>query len=338
MSARRQTALHEAGHAVADVVFGIPIEYVSIRSGHGFGGIEVPVPREFADIAGFDLVPLVMQPPALRADVERCIIATLAGGVAALHLGSEPAPAGYDDDEAERIATQALGALGPRISELVIDNETNDKQFESDQDHATDLAIALFGDVLGGAHYLAWLRVEAETLVVRYRAAILRVADMLERHAVLAGDQIAALVYPPKEVPVSILKRKAKAPPIAAYVARETGVTTLGGRDVVFTAGVTRLRPGHALLKAVPSMFEPSTDRAGPIVEPRTLPAYVEPLDRFGPRVLGPIPPERRVRAKRQLVVAGTFIQAWSIWDSRHPIVEHNPADFEPAPPDPEAA
>ena len=87
-------------------------------------------------------------------------------------------------------------ALGPRISELVIHHETRDEAYVSDQHRATDFAIAVFGDVLGGAHYLAWLRAEAEALVIRYRTAILRVADALERHAVLRDEQVAALVYP----------------------------------------------------------------------------------------------------------------------------------------------
>jgi hypothetical protein len=212
-NARRRTAVHEAARAVADVVFGIPLEYVSIRAGNGFSGIEVPIHRDFTDIAGFDDVLLVMQPPAFRADVERRIIATLAGDMAALFLGGEPPPARYDDDAAEQIAKRALMALGPRISELVIHHEASDEPYESDQDRAIGLAIAVFGEVLGGAHYLAWLRAEAEALVIRYRTAILRVADALERLAILQGEQVAALVHPPKEVTVAT--RKAKAPPIA---------------------------------------------------------------------------------------------------------------------------
>ena len=50
---------------------------------------------------------------------------------------------------------------------------------------------------MGGAFYLEWLRAEARALVVRYQDEILRVADALERHAVLRADEVAALVIAP---------------------------------------------------------------------------------------------------------------------------------------------
>lgn len=195
---RRRTALHEAAHAVADTEMGRPIDYVSIRSGHTFRGITVPVPRDLADLDGLSFGGVAAQPPALRADVERVIIGTLAGDLAELVLGPIDPP-GYrpDDEEAELIARQALAALGPRAAEL-IGREEGTEPTPTDEENAWRYAYALAGDT-GTTHYLEWLRAEARALVWRYRAAILRVADALERHAILRGEQVAALVYPSKE-------------------------------------------------------------------------------------------------------------------------------------------
>lgn len=41
------------------------------------------------------------------------------------------------------------------------------------------------------------------------------------------------------------------------YVARESGAANVDGEDLVFVKGVTRVRGGHPLLKAVPDYFEP---------------------------------------------------------------------------------
>ena len=49
---------------------------------------------------------------------------------------------------------------------------------------------------MAAAHYFEMLRIEPQGLVTRYSAAILRVAEVLERHAVLRGDQASALVFP----------------------------------------------------------------------------------------------------------------------------------------------
>jgi len=195
---RRRTALHEAGHAVADYVLGRPIEYVSIRPGLTFGGIAVTMPRDRPDAGGFaPWSPVALQPPALRADIERQIIATLAGELSALFLAVAPGTVRYSDDAAEEIAGGALAALGPRTAELVVDHEESEESSGSDETNAWDLAVAFAGPEVGG-HYLGWLRAEARELVICYHGAISRVADALERHAVLAGEQVAALVHPPK--------------------------------------------------------------------------------------------------------------------------------------------
>ena len=81
-AARRRTALHEAGHAVAFVTLGIPLEYASIRPGRSFNAVVVPTHREMPDLDAFGVGLLVEQPSALRAELERDVIATLAGDLA----------------------------------------------------------------------------------------------------------------------------------------------------------------------------------------------------------------------------------------------------------------
>ncbi len=198
MSDRRLIALHEAAHAVANTVLNVPMEYASIRPGRRFLGVAVAAPREGSPPTGFDPDHVVaMQPPDVRAEIERRIITTLAGEIAALYLADAPARTGYSDDDSETIAASALAALGPRVAELVVEDEQRDEPLDADETRARSLADAFAGPE-AGAYYLEWLRAEARELVIRYRSAILRVADALERHAVLSGEQIAALVRPSK--------------------------------------------------------------------------------------------------------------------------------------------
>ena len=198
---RRSVAIHEAGHAVADVVLGIPVEYTSIRPGKTFAGIEVPAPFE-VDLGSWNqYLPISAAPADLRAYVEKRIIAFLAGPIAAVIL-YEPVGRGApvrEEFDPDAIARQALANLGPRLAELVVAKEESDEPNNGDEANAFELANAFVGPDMGGAFYLEWLRVEARALVVRYAAAILRVADALERHAILQGDQVAALIHPPKE-------------------------------------------------------------------------------------------------------------------------------------------
>ena len=192
-AARRRTALHEAGHAAADVVLGLPLEYASIRAGRTFAGVAVPVARDLRDADKLTMYPTMLQPPALRDDVERRVISMLAGALAELYLGELPPPRDYSDDEALAIARAALARLPPRLAELVVHHEEREDPTGGDEDNAYGLAEAIVGPEAAEL-YLALLRHEARALVVRYHAAIRSVADALERHAVLSGDAVAALV------------------------------------------------------------------------------------------------------------------------------------------------
>jgi hypothetical protein len=198
---RRIIAIHEAGHAVADVLLGIPVEFASIRPGKTFAGIEVPAPHRPDSFDWNQYLPISAAPADLRAYVEKRVIAFLSGHIAATTL-YEPLPRRrrltVELPDADAIARDALASLGPRLAELVVAHEESDEETGGDEANAFALANAFAGPDMGGAFYLEWLRVEARALVARYEAAILRVADALERHAVLRGEQIAALVHPPK--------------------------------------------------------------------------------------------------------------------------------------------
>jgi hypothetical protein len=189
---RREIALHEAGHAVAHVVLGMPLEYASIRPGRTFGGVAVPGQRPI-DVNEIQFGRVSQQTPSIRAEVERRIIATLAGELAARFRAAEPAPTAYVGEEAETIARDALQRLGPRLAELVVHHEQAE---DTGRDEANAWeAAGLFADGEPQSFYLAWLRAEARILVTTYAPAILRVAEALERHAVLNGEQVAALVH-----------------------------------------------------------------------------------------------------------------------------------------------
>jgi hypothetical protein len=191
---RRDVAVHESGHAVIEIVLGVPVEYASIRAGRTFRGVSLRAPGDVAGIAGFDpFRAIATEPPELRAHVERQIIGFLAGGLAEVYLAGSPPAASYGDDQAEEIARDALARLGPRLAELVVEYETREEPSDGDEANAAVIANAFAGPE-AGAYYLEWLRCEARALVVRYREAILRVADALERVATLSGEQVAALV------------------------------------------------------------------------------------------------------------------------------------------------
>jgi len=111
-----------------------------------------------------------------------------------------PLPGSHAESNVDENARQVLAALGPRLAELVVAHEESNVPSAGDETNARELVDAFAGPADGlflapGTFSLEMLRCEARNLVVRYHAAILRVADVLERRAVLTGEQVAALVY-----------------------------------------------------------------------------------------------------------------------------------------------
>jgi hypothetical protein len=138
--------------------------------------------------------------------VERQILSSLCGDIAATYLADHPSVERVDLPDREVIARQALEALGPRMAELVLAAETSSDPLDDDETTARELALALagaepslaFGGISPAIFYLEWLRAEGQLLVLRYRAAILATADLLDRREVLNGRAVTALVYPRK--------------------------------------------------------------------------------------------------------------------------------------------
>jgi hypothetical protein len=189
----RRTCIHEAGHAVASVVVGEGVEFVSVRPTETFRGMNVSAPPAL-DLAGFDGFRSVsFEPPALRAGVERHVIMLLAGDLAAWLLGPTPADDYHAASADEALARQALEKLGPRLSELLATIEADTEPQFGDEHNARVNCDAFAGPTVG-ALYLEFLRASARELVIRYARAIVRVADALERLHVLTGEQVAALV------------------------------------------------------------------------------------------------------------------------------------------------
>jgi hypothetical protein len=279
-----------------------------------------------------------------------------------------------DDQVVARTQAEALASLSPRRRELLAETEA-EPSIPTDDESASGASHALTRYQEEVFWHVQWLRTVAGGLLFDHKDGLSRLAEALylagvmdaetfqpiadggrcvchkwrrpeEAPAVPAPDRSSkpatpAYVAADSEPDVGRPDRKEpnvtkpKAPQIAAYVARETAVMTLDGRDAVITAGVTRIRPGHPLLKTVPELFEPSTDRAAPLVQPRLLPVFQAPIDRFGPRIAQPIPPERRVRARHNLFVNGAWLAfGGSIWDSEHWVVKRFKDAFEPAPPE----
>lgn len=130
----------------------------------------------------------------LRADLERRVIAILAGSLAERWLGDRHQTNGFrETDPAEDIAREALATLGPRLLELVVAREESPEERVGDEANARDFAGA-FAGAAAAPMYLDWLRAIAQELVERFAPALIRVADALERRAVLSGDAIAALI------------------------------------------------------------------------------------------------------------------------------------------------
>ena len=117
------------------------------------------------------------------------------GAIAAEMLAPRP------EDDTNRPVADELDRASPRTSSArgspssLVADEASEEPVEGDEAAAFSFAIA-FADINAGWHYLEWLRAQAREFVVRYRSTILRVADALERHEVLRGDEVAALVYP----------------------------------------------------------------------------------------------------------------------------------------------
>jgi hypothetical protein len=191
---RRRTAHHEAGHLLGAALFLWKVEAVSIRPGESFNGIchygdltdlHVETPPTFALVPSLDL------PEDFRKSLERRIVVSLMGQLAAQYAvpmtGFIPAPA---EDFAES-AAKALARLSPRHAELVVAAERREP-IPDDEENAWAVSSALVGDA--EAAHLQWLRVVADQLVREWMAEIEALAEALLVSPVLSGDEAKRII------------------------------------------------------------------------------------------------------------------------------------------------
>lgn len=192
----RRVAYHEAGHALAAAVFGVPIVLVSIRPGERYGGITVI--SKAGSAVGFNLaLPVPLQSREARAWCERLIVVLLAGAAAKRLVA--PSSGYVDDSPDEREAheaAEALARLSPRHRELLTQLEAEpldpSEEFDLDEDEAAKLSWGLAGDE-AGAH-LAWLRAVAGRLVRERFETLRALAEALMAAEVLTAEAIVAIV------------------------------------------------------------------------------------------------------------------------------------------------
>lgn len=212
-AARWRTAHHEASHACAAWAFGRPLKVVSIRPGESYNGVTISgndEPKDL-DLGGYLLdAPVALQPPELRAAIERAAMVSLAGDLAgeAAALIHEPIGGWLPDPDTQAIE-EALAALPPRSRELIVESEARTESIPSDDERAAGLVSLLTTSEAEADAYLAWLRVSADDLVRFQWPRITRLAlALLERHyidgpeavRILRGDD-AAVIQPAGPLP-----------------------------------------------------------------------------------------------------------------------------------------
>ena len=179
-------AVHEAAHVVVAHVFGVPSEYATIRPegemrGHAkWLGPKRELPDHPARFA-------FLMDCELRADLERCAIAVLAGG------------------EAVKLAFPRSGygpgtnrGLGP---DWTLDVQREREESHHDDDRADKLAALLAGSEAGA--YRAWLSAVARRICRDEAPAIQRVAAALVERGRVEGADLYDLVVGPNAGPVS---------------------------------------------------------------------------------------------------------------------------------------
>jgi hypothetical protein len=203
-------AYHEAGHAVASILYGQPLIAVSIRPGVGYSGITMTAPTaQFTFTSEIDPgLSVLFQPTRLRDSLEAEIVMALAGPIAgrygemiamAQEATASPIVGYVPTSPCEQAASGAAGKLAhlsPRDRELVTDAEARDDgAFTDDETAASTLSWALVGEPDEAAAHLAWLRVVARNLVTRRWYQVEALAGALLTHTVLDGASAAGIVH-----------------------------------------------------------------------------------------------------------------------------------------------
>lgn len=195
-----RTAYHEAGHVVAMLVLGQPLDIVSIRPSKHYAGItlygECGRQGWQGEIPNI-LDPATQHPSDFRAFFERRIVVSLAGKIAGTLAPVEPY-SGYtapspDEEFAER-AAHAIARLSPRHRELVLKTEAEEasEAFPTDDETAMRDATVLSGDE--ASSHVGWLEQVARRLVHQHAVSIEMLAEALLQRPVLSGQEAAQIV------------------------------------------------------------------------------------------------------------------------------------------------
>jgi hypothetical protein len=189
---RGQTCIHEAGHAVACVVFGIGLEFVSIRPGIHFRGLTSHDPAPLPDTLRRGGV--LDQSIEFRTAVERQMVMVMAGPLAARMF--DPASwSGYgvtDDEQAVRALTAFLAERIP-LAQALAGMEAGDPLPSDD-----DVAYALSKDLAGepdeaGAHHML-VRAASRRFVAEYWRPIEALAHVLNKRLVIDGPEAERII------------------------------------------------------------------------------------------------------------------------------------------------
>jgi hypothetical protein len=188
---RREASYHEAAHALAARLLGLPVDHVSIRRGDHFFGITSsgrgPVP-EWNGLPG-----ALYMNSGLRQFIERQIVTDLAG-----HIGSLASWEPYDefaeiDNTWAHRAAAALDAVSPRTRELILASEASPAT-KDDETRARELAEkwSTFDSTPPSSltYYIEWLRGESRDLLADHADQLKAIADQLSKRVILTGPQV----------------------------------------------------------------------------------------------------------------------------------------------------
>jgi hypothetical protein len=183
------TAVHEAGHVVANVLLGIPFRKVSVQpggttEGH-VAGYRTPGFWSMVEDAGSEASHGQFVAAPERKAIERRIISTLAGGLAEMHS------TGKDDHEVgmdiiKRSTEDVFATTGP-----VALGEGSKVISGGDYDIALRTALACSGSDEEGTTYFAWLERRTINLLRTpgFFAAVESLArQLLERESLSARE------------------------------------------------------------------------------------------------------------------------------------------------------
>jgi hypothetical protein len=344
-------AWHEAGHALAAVLVGRPLDYVSTRPGLQFGGITHYGPSAPLGVDGVTLAPLALQPDlTIRERFERSILVALAGGVAERFVepftGSGYVPADDDDDRAAASAA-ALARLSPRHRELVVAAERRTAPYPTDDEGQARQSSAIFNAPAAVGHHVEWLRGEVEAMVHTHERQLRAIHDALLPLEVMTEQEVLAAIggtacpchtWPKestsKENVMSILTRKPKPDPAAIYVAAVSFSWAGEGGPTGIKRGA-RLRGDHVIVRATfgDGLFAPDGQSESEMSARWTaLSTYAVPSE-----------PVKEAGGAEVMMVCTAALERWlgdsaeradvgDLLPAGHQLVRRFPGNFAPAP------